>query len=65
MKARVIDHRKKRVKKKTKACKSKLQYSLDVGGKVGQATLSPGQLSRKETPPLQQAAGLDRAFGWW
>lgn len=31
---------------------------------MGQATLSPGQLSRKETPPLQQAAGPGRAFGW-
>lgn len=37
--------------------KKLIQSSLAVGGKVGQATLSPGQLHRKETPPLQHGAG--------
>lgn len=37
---------------------------LDVGGKVGgELTLSPGQLTRKETPPLQQATGQDEPEG--
>lgn len=43
--------------------RSEHRYGLDVNSKVVQAPRSPGQLCRKETPPLQQAAGPSEPLG--